>query len=350
MSNREQTSTISKRYDALDGIRVLAMTGILVMHVLANLSYREELSELYSYIKWFVRMTSLFMMVSAFSVSCGYYFKIQQDFKSIENFYNKRYQKILPFFAFLTVVDVVLSFSKESIFEGFANLTLVFGFIPHESITVIGVGWTLGVIFVFYLLYPFVVYLMKNKIRFNVAFVITLIYAFIVNEYFGLEKMDFLYCACYFMGGAWLFLNKERIEKHCKRTFILPLVIAMLILFYVCVFHFKTAKNIVQYILFVLIIVYAIIVSGHRTILSNRVMKFLSSISLEIYLCHMMLFRIVEKLHLTHVFSSAALSFALVSVIVFVGSVCFSVMFQKVYAVIKNRCKKAGVLKSKHQN
>ena len=53
----------SKRYDALDGVRVLAMTGILVMHVLANLSYRDELATLYSYIMYFGRFTSLFMMV-----------------------------------------------------------------------------------------------------------------------------------------------------------------------------------------------------------------------------------------------------------------------------------------------
>ena len=49
----------SKRYDALDGVRVLAMTGILVMHVLANLSYRDELATLYSYIMYFGRFTSV---------------------------------------------------------------------------------------------------------------------------------------------------------------------------------------------------------------------------------------------------------------------------------------------------
>ena len=209
----------SKRYDALDGVRVLAMTGILVMHVLANLSYRDELATLYSYIMYFGRFTSLFMMVSAFSVSCGYYKKIQSGFSNIEKFYSKRYAKILPFFAFITLIDVLLSFSKESIFEGFANITLVFGLIPHESISVIGVGWTLGVIFVFYLLYPFVVYLMKNRIRFCLAYIATLIYAFVVNDYFGLGKVDFLFCACYFMGGAWLFLNKEKIEQKGKRAY-----------------------------------------------------------------------------------------------------------------------------------
>lgn len=206
----------SKRYDALDGVRVLAMTGILVMHVLANLSYRDELATLYSYIMYFGRFTSLFMMVSAFSVSCGYYKKIQSGFSNIEKFYSKRYAKILPFFAFITLIDVLLSFSKESIFEGFANITLVFGLIPHESISVIGVGWTLGVIFVFYLLYPFVVYLMKNRIRFCLAYIATLIYAFVVNDYFGLGKVDSFSVPAILWEEHGFFSIKKKLNKKVK--------------------------------------------------------------------------------------------------------------------------------------
>ena len=38
--------------------------------------------------------------------------------------------------------------SKESLFEVFANLTLCQGLLPNANITVIGVSWTLAVIFV----------------------------------------------------------------------------------------------------------------------------------------------------------------------------------------------------------
>lgn len=334
----------SKRYDALDGVRVLAMTGILVMHVLANLSYRDELATLYSYIMYFERFTSLFMMVSAFSVSCGYYKKIQSGFSNIEKFYSKRYAKILPFFAFITLIDVLLSFSKESIFEGFANITLVFGLIPHESISVIGVGWTLGVIFVFYLLYPFVVYLMKNRIRFCLSYIATLIYAFVVNDYFGLGKVDFLFCACYFMGGAWLFLNKEKIEQKGKRAYLLLAIIGLSALYYICAFKLKWALNIVQYILFLIICMYAIVVSNKKTLLSNKIVGFLSTISLEIYLCHMVAYRIVEKLHLMRVFNNAVASYIFVCALVFVCAVIGSILFQKVYRLAYDKYLKRSAL------
>lgn len=242
------------------------------------------------------------------------------------------------------MIDVLLSFSKESIFEGFANITLVFGLIPHESISVIGVGWTLGVIFVFYLLYPFVVYLMKNRIRFCLAYIATLIYAFVVNDYFGLGKVDFLFCACYFMGGAWLFLNKEKIEQKGKRAYLLLAIIGLSALYYICAFKLKWALNIVQYILFLIICMYAIVVSNKKTLLSNKIVAFLSTISLEIYLCHMVAYRIVEKLHLMRVFNNAVASYIFVCALVFVCSVIGSILFQKVYRLAYDKYLKRSAL------
>lgn len=84
----------------------------------------------------------------------------------MNDFYKKRYTRILPFFAFLCVVDLLVSPSIGSLYEFFANITLCFGFLPnYGAITVIGVGWFLGIIFVFYMLYPFFVFLMDNKKR-----------------------------------------------------------------------------------------------------------------------------------------------------------------------------------------
>lgn len=328
----------TKRYDALDGIRVIAMLGVLVMHVLANVSYREELSGLYAYIMYFGRFTSLFMVVSAFSVSCGYFEKIQsKGWEEIDRFYKKRYSKIFPFFAFITILDVILEFSKGSVFEGFANLTLVFGLIPHESITVIGVGWTLGVIFLFYLLYPFFVFLMSSKFRFYLAYIISLIYAFVVNEYFDLGKVDFLYCSCYFLGGCFLYLHREAIQSKCNSIVLGISIIVFITVYYLCVFRYASGVNAVQYILFMLIVMFAIKISRSNTILSSEVMKFLSSISLEIYLCHMIIYRILEKANLLKVSDNALISYVISCALTFAGAVVFSVAFKRIYKAVHTR-------------
>jgi hypothetical protein len=66
----------------------------------------------------------------------------------VNNFYNKRYLKILPFFALLVLMDVAVSLMLDGgitvgkIYEAFAKLTLMFGFYTTSGMSVIGVGWT----------------------------------------------------------------------------------------------------------------------------------------------------------------------------------------------------------------
>lgn len=95
----------------------------------------------------FTNLVFLFMMVSGFGMCCGYYQKIVDQKISVEDFYKKRYIKIWPYFALLCALDFVISPSKESLFEVFANLTLCQGLLPNAKISVIGVSWTLAVIF-----------------------------------------------------------------------------------------------------------------------------------------------------------------------------------------------------------
>ena len=102
----------------------------------------------------FTNFVFLFMVISGFGICCGYYEKILKGKISLSDFYGKRFKKILPFFAALVVLDLMMSPSLSSVHEGFADLTLLFGFLPND-ITVIGVGWFLGLIFVFYLCFPF---------------------------------------------------------------------------------------------------------------------------------------------------------------------------------------------------
>ena len=55
----------------------------------------------------------------------------------------------------LCILDFLISPSKNALYEVVANLTLCQGLLPNMNISIIGVSWTLAVIFVFYLLFPF---------------------------------------------------------------------------------------------------------------------------------------------------------------------------------------------------
>ena len=59
--------------------------------------------------------------------------------------------------------------------------------------------------------------------------------------------------------------------------------------------------------------------------LVNPVAKFLGGISFEIYLCHMVIYRVFEKLHLVHLFGNGLLAYIFTAVAVICGSVVFLV-------------------------
>ena len=91
------------------------------------------------------------MMISAFSLCCGYYKKFKENNIELEKFYKRRYQRIWPYFAILCTLDLIVSHNLKSLYEWFADLTLAYGLLPNANLEVIGVGWFLGVIFVFYM-------------------------------------------------------------------------------------------------------------------------------------------------------------------------------------------------------
>ena len=153
------------RFDAIDGLRAYSSVGIVLMPVLTNGKYALSGFVFEDLILSFTNLVFLFMVVSGFSLCCGYFHKIFNNQISVNEFYGKRYAKIWPFFALLCVLDFVISPSKNSLYEVFANLTLCFGLLPNADISVIGVGWFLGLVLVFYLVFPFFCYLLSDKKR-----------------------------------------------------------------------------------------------------------------------------------------------------------------------------------------
>lgn len=213
-----EQATISKRhYGAIDGLRVFSAIGIVLMHVLANGKYAVSGFVFDSIIPSFTNLVFLFMVISGFAMCCGYYDRMISSKITIGEFYSKRYQKIWPFFAFLCVLDLVLSPSLQSLYEVFANLTLCFGLLPNANISVIGVGWFLGVVFVFYLLFPFFCWLLQDRKRAWFSFAVALIFNALCTVYFHTGRGNFVYSAVFFMAGGLIFLYREPLEQFAKK-------------------------------------------------------------------------------------------------------------------------------------
>ncbi len=336
----------TKHYGAIDGLRTIACIGIVLMHIAANNSYNITGFIYDSMIPSFTNFVFLFMTVSAFGMCCGYYERIINNKVSLSEFYGKRFKKILPFFGLLVLLDVAMSPSVDALYEAFADLTLLFGFLPGAgNITVIGVGWFLGLIFVFYICFPFFCVLLQSKRRAWIAFAVSLIYNFVCTVYFDAGRSNILYSGCYFLTGGLIYLYRNELLK-LNRWIGLGAAVVSVVLYYIL--DGNTAGCLLISICW---LSYAIICAGVGTaqrsyILENRAAKFISGISMEIYLSHMVIFRVVEKIGLNRLIGNGWIQYIATVVIVLFGAILFSTVMQKLIGLAEKKFAEIRIRKS----
>lgn len=323
------------RYQSLDGLRAVAAIGIVMMHVMSNLSVKLTIEPLHSIINSFTNFTFLFMIVSAFGMCCGYYEKFKQGNINLNSFYKKRYIRILPFFALLVLIDLAINPSVSELYECFANLTLAFGLLPNAGISVIGVGWFLGVVFVFYMIFPFFVFLMDNKRRAWFVLVVAVLLHFLAIGYFSrpelmvspVGKWNIVYSFPFFVAGGLIFLYRQSVQNVLNYTKWLPLLLLSLAI--VGYYALPSIHLLSELLLFSVAVLYAISRLEKKGVLNNSVMTFISNISMEIYLCHILFFRAVEMLHLEKYVENGYILFVLSFLMTFVGALVFSFVWKK---------------------
>ena len=193
---------------SINGLKALACLGIILMHLKSNLDYQLAGNFPIIMISNFTNFVFLFMIISSFGLCCGYYEKIKNNQINPEKFYSKRIKKILPFFAFLVVLDIIIEHNISSIIEGMADLTLLFGLL-QKDISVVGVGWFLGLIFIFYLMFPFFTYLFSNKRRALIITIISIFMNFSCIYYFNVGRTNMFYSFVYFCIGGLIYLYKN---------------------------------------------------------------------------------------------------------------------------------------------
>ena len=325
--------TLEKKihYGAIDGLRSIAAIGIVMMHVSANVSYPLEGFFFRKLVASFTDFVFLFMVISGFSLCCGYYDQIVHQKLSLEQFYNKRFAKTWPYFAFLCILDLILAPSVTSLQDVLANLTMGFGFIADHGIEVIGVGWFLGVVFVFYYTFPFFCYLLSRKSRAWLAAAAAVVLNILCHVRFGLGRNSFVYCAMFFLAGGLVFLYKDALTRFADRF---PWLVLGAMAAVAAVYYTVGPMDVTRLALAVLMLVCALRTpKGNHTFLCNPVTRQLSAISMEIYLSHMVLFRVIEKFGMTHPVSSDVGSYFLTTLGTLLGTVVFALVMRKLFGM-----------------
>lgn len=344
---------MTKRYNNLDTIRMIACLGIVLVHILKNTNLTGlQAGVVFDYIlnNFLLKLekfVSLFFILSGFSISCGYYNKIRNNEMSIVYFYKRRYLKIYPLFALLVLFEASYLLLTHSItlpsafMECIADGSLSFAFLPFSNLSIVGVGWALGVIFAFYMVYPFLVFCLYTKKQAWIVLFVSIILSYGARNYFSYNGIysnaNFALWAQYFIAGIIVYLYREKITACLKRmsyAYMLIFVAGVVISFqlsFASVFM-ENAKNLVAWAL-----VLISLLGNDISISNSRVVKTCSKFSFEIYLLHMPILRFFQKTPLFSINSiqGILLGWIVVFVLALISAYVFDTLLSKIQIFMK---------------
>ena len=220
-------------------------------------------------------------------------------------------------------------------------MTLCFGLLPPDAeIHVIGVGWFLGVVFLFYMLFPFYVFMLGNKRRAWISFAIALVFVLVSFVHFGAPgRRCMVFCAPLFIAGGLAYLYSHGLADFGRRhAWLSAIGVAVVSIgFFVAreYVHDAFVNYLLELALFFAWLAYA--VGSKDKVLNNCVAKYLSGISMEIYLSHMLVYRAVEKLHIESRITQHDLLYIVISLLTIAGVICFAhvVKYKVLQPVVK---------------
>lgn len=330
-----------KKIKSIDGLKAFSIMMIVLVHVAVNGNYKIDNFFFNVIVKNLSVFVELFFILSALGMCCGYYEKIKNKEIDLNTFYKRRLLKIWPYFALIIVADLVMSgFTKKNIFEAILDGTLLTGFLPNNHIEIAGIGWALGVIFAFYMLFPFFVFMMWNKSRAWISLIVFVLIKIIGEAYMTVDGkvvngffLNWFYL--FIIGGLIYLYREELIRIFNKREYILIMLFIILFVGEVIVYNkgysFVASQMVLG--LFIIMIIYCLV--ERIPILGNKVLVFLGGLCLQIYLFHVAIFRGINKIGLTHILNNEVASLVITYVLTLAVTVGVSYIVKKVFSLVK---------------
>ena len=185
----------------------------------------------------------------------------------------------------LCTIELIVDHKLTSLFEWFADLTLSFGLLPNARISVIGVGWFIGIIFVFYMIFPFFTFLIGNKTRAWIVLFISFVLNVLCHVYFLDEthvlsgfsgRTNIVNCAMFFVAGGLIFLYRDKII--CFNIWIIVLITLACVFFY----YLVNGSEYTMLFLFSFLVMLGIQTRGKllKALLQNKAICFVASLSM----------------------------------------------------------------------
>ncbi len=135
-------------------------------------------------------------------------------------------------------------------------------------------------------------------------------------------RYNIIYSAPFFVSGGMIYLYRKGIKAFVERYWAVMLAVCVALNVAIFVFPIEGSFILPNLVVFSAWLIYGI--GAQDVVLNNRVVKYLSGISMEIYLCHMMFFRVASMLHMERFVPQQDVLYVLTCIATLAGAVCFS--------------------------
>lgn len=296
------------RLYGLDFLRGLCALLVMIYHYLAW-------STGYIYYPFGTYGVYVFFVLSGYSLYYVYCHQVMDEV-ALKSFWAARFFRIFPLFFFICLLySVVLGdHSRATLTQLLLNISFLFGFTnPGQNSLAIG-GWSIGIEFVFYFLFP-LFWLCRRQQQLAYAFVASLVlsYLYVRNVFNGGRSLadawnDYIQAVSFlpfFVGGCWL--ASLGLSSYPQRFYHLIASTLGLFVLFVCPFLIsQDAASFLRSLWFVAWVLLSLLVvwgwaNIKLSVFFQKVATRLGDLSFSVYLLHPYIWNHFDAFHLPHI-------------------------------------------------
>ena len=335
---------------AYDFMRVVLTFFIFLYHYFIHTSsITNDTHSLFLTFEFSTAPTICFFMMSGALL----YNRYKKDL-DIKKFYEKRFSNVLlPYYIvyIYQYIKTAITLRTPFFVEGSKFKILLFIFAldgymnKYFSTYHMNTGeWFLGILVIFYIIYPILVKLLDKLGR---AFVVFIYIIFIIRLFFPFEYAikDFIFCLTAFTAG--MFISKYDILNMKKSGYVsLTLLVILILRFNGAITNMNQFLYIFIYSVIMYLFLYSlgnIILKNNKNKLVNDIFIFFSSISYEFFLIHhIVILKMINRINQEKFISNynyRILYFLLIIII----TTALAIVLEKIVKIIINLLRKRGI-------